>query len=528
LVTNRSEKKPKEYIVYKYSNKGKDRLREAVIMEGKPYFMAYVISDKGKDFLTSPPIIEEKTRILRPPHEEEYPYEPYEFENVEDPNRYLQRVKKDNIDSLYLEIRQFWLDFNDLDNNSIVLLSAYTLCSYFQDRFSTVFYLIIVGDNGTGKSVIGDTYESLAYRATVITDTTPAIWYRILGSIEHGQVTIVADEADNIGESDRIMSILKSGYDKNKKISRTDNESYKPEWFYPYCQKIIIAEKSPAEFKARGLLDRSFLIKTYKGFPKYDIKEIRNPQGNITRKQIFDQINDLRKRLLVYRLIHFKDPLPEIDIGLDGRNKELCKPILQFFYGLGASKEILAEIETALQSFIDIKNERKENSLEAMIYPEIVNAVSKHGNVITSSEIWHYITSTLEGDLDQKNVNVFNSADYGPVYRNSVIKMICDKFGAKIRHRKTGNELIFNTNYLVNMGKIYGQSKGIQTILVSEDGDSGDADDAFADTVISQKNQNDNPGTSNESLNFEIKNIQKNIISYQNESPESPESPESC
>jgi hypothetical protein len=32
--------------------------------------------------------------------------------------------------------------------------------------------------------------------------------------------------------------------------------------------------------------------------------------------------------MLVYRLVHFDDAILDIDIGLDGRDKELCKPLL--------------------------------------------------------------------------------------------------------------------------------------------------------------------------------------------------------
>ena len=44
--------------------------------------------------------------------------------------------------------------------------------------------------------------------------------------------------------------------------------------------------------------------------------------------------------MLIYRLIHFADPITDIDIGLQGRDKELCKPIIQLFYKTRAQNEI--------------------------------------------------------------------------------------------------------------------------------------------------------------------------------------------
>jgi len=91
------------------------------------------------------------------------------------------------------------------------------------------------------------------------------------------------------------MAMLKVGYQPNAKVPRMNNDNSKMEFFYPFCFKIMISEKSPNEDTARGVLDRSFKNKSYKGTPDFNIKEIRNPQGNIKRQKRFDEMNDLRK-----------------------------------------------------------------------------------------------------------------------------------------------------------------------------------------------------------------------------------------
>ena len=158
-----------------------------------------------------------------------------------------------------------------------------------------------------------------------------------------------------------------------------NNDLTKMEFFYPFCFKIMISEKSPNEDKARGVLDRSFKNMSYKGSPKYSIKEIRNPQGNAERQKLFDDMDHLRKLLLAYRLLHIKDPYIEIDTGLDGRDEELCKPLLQLFHTLGASEETQTEIKKTLQHFLDIKNDRKGDSLEGSVYPIVVDALTSLG-----------------------------------------------------------------------------------------------------------------------------------------------------
>ena len=472
---NQNGNTKKEEIAYKYSKKDKDELRESILIEGIPNFLKHgFIKESNKQFTKLEPSIEEATRIIRPPHLEEYPYEPYEFTHVSQPQYYLDKARKETVDSIYQKIKNKVSQFNDVDRDTIVLLSANILGSYFQDRFSTVHYLMIVGDNVTGKSAIGDTFESLGYRAVNMTDSTPATWFRVLGSVEYGQVTIIADEAEKIGDSVEVMSILKTGYQPKGKVFRMDTDNKKQQFFYPFCFKIIIAEKSPGETTAKGLLDRSFKIKTYKGFPQFDIKEVRNPQGNRKRQLQLDEINDLRKFFLMFKLLHFKDPLPEVDVGLDGRDKELCKPILQLFYGLGATPETLKEIETALQHFLDTKNERKKNSLEAVIYPIVMNAISTYGKEIETGQIWTSIMASLDGEGDPSKPSIFHSSEYGNIYRNTITKMICDKFGAEKRHKENGNVLIFN-DYIFKVGKLYGEPKNIFTMLKADAPDAPDA-----------------------------------------------------
>jgi len=365
--------------------------------------------------------------------------------------------------------------FNDIDTSSVNLLSANTIGSFFQDRFSTVHYIIIVGGNGTGKSALGDTFECLGYRVVNITNAREAFWYRVLGALEPGQVTIVAEEVDRLDENNQILNMLKTGYQPNAKVPRMNNDNDKMDYYYPYCFKILIAEKSPREDKARGLLDRTFKINSYKGVPKFKIKEIRNPQGNKTRQRILNEIMELRKIALIYKLIHYEVPLIEVDIGLDGRDEELCKPLLQLFFTLGASKETQKEIEETLQHFLNIKNRRKQNSKEALIYPIVENAISKYGLKMDVGVLWKEIIDSLEGQLDEKNPNIFHSADYPDFYRPTTIGLITDKFGAELDHKEKGNWIIFNPDIFVRMSKQFDNAKGIQTKVIPDSSDPSDS-----------------------------------------------------
>jgi len=174
----------------------------------------------------------------------------------------------------------------------------------------------------------------------------------------------------------------------------------------------------------------------------------------------------------------------EVDVGIDGRDEELCKPLLQLFHSLGASNELQKELEHTLQHFLSIKNKRKQNSKEALIYPIVANTISKYGLKINAGSIWQEITDSIEGQIDEKNPNIFHPADYPDFYRSSVIGMIVDKFGGELDHKEKGNLIIFNQDIFTRMGKQYDITKGIQTKLIP---DSSDPSVPLSDTPVSNR-----------------------------------------
>jgi hypothetical protein len=112
----------------------------------------------------------------------------------------LREANGESIDGLYQKIKSYARLFNDVEEHILNLLSADILGSYFQDRYSTVRYLFVLGENGTAKSAFGDTFECLGYRAVNITNASEAFWFRVFGTNEAGQVTVIAEEFDRIDE----------------------------------------------------------------------------------------------------------------------------------------------------------------------------------------------------------------------------------------------------------------------------------------------------------------------------------------
>lgn len=455
-----------------------------MILSGLPVFL----KSENREII-SVEEVEESSRIIKAPRAEEYPSEAYEFADMEEVLTFVKRAKDESIDSLYQRAKTIVKKYNDQDEDKQILIAVDIVGSYFQDRFSTTHYDIVIGDNGSGKSTVGDTFEAVGYRPVNMTDPTAANLFRLLGTIEPGQCTIIADEAEKIDQSSDMMSILKTGYHIKKKIARTNNNTWKQEFFFTYCFKMIIAEKSPSQSNAKGVLDRAFIITTYKGIPGYDIKEVLNPAGDKKRQQLLDELIDFRKLMLIYRLIHFADPIADIDIGLDGRDKELCKSVIQLFYGTKSQKEI----EAALQKFMDAKNQRKESTIEAALYPIIANLISQYGNELAASQVWESIKDQVEGTSPERKPNEYHTSDYGPIYRNTITNIMCDKFGAKRKHKETGNVIIFNLEKVTRAGKVYNTKVSIQTkILPLQDKPEGpEGSEGSMETAIDRNDKQD-------------------------------------
>jgi hypothetical protein len=480
------ENNGKEIVkIFKYSNSGKIPLHEAIILDGKPVFIKY---DKDDQRIETVDYVVETTRIIRAPPREEYPYTPYEFESIEELNHFIDKAKTITLDEIYIKCKTFFSKYVDQDDHIITILDADCILTYFQDLFPAIHYSEGIGDNDVGKSSIGYTFEYTAYRVVKGTSISGANYYRVLGTDEPGQCVIIEDEGDSISEDPDKVKILKSGYEYSGQVPKINMNSSNQEqkWFKTYCYKMILAEKSLSHYKAKGLVDRTFSFHCRPGKVKNSIKEVVSE--NISKSPIlqnqFKEIMNFRKLLLLYRLLHYRDPLPQIETGLKNRDNELCKPLLQLFYGTQALEEIIH----ALNEFVIQRKERKANSLEAALYPiikKIINSLKKDSLYnyqktipVSFSDIWNEITDEYEGmEGTIVNSNQYETLDYGILYKNALSKFISDKFGATIHRKSKGSVLTFDLEKLGRFEEIYGNNENstkskevsIDVKLVSEE-----------------------------------------------------------
>ncbi len=88
------------------------------MLAGVPVFVKYV--DDEMELVES---IEENSKIIKPPEAEEYQYEPYEFTNSEELEKFVNRARSLTIDSFFATAKQLVKKYNDQDTQIITLAS---------------------------------------------------------------------------------------------------------------------------------------------------------------------------------------------------------------------------------------------------------------------------------------------------------------------------------------------------------------------------------------------------------------------
>ena len=234
---------------------------------------------------------------------------------------------------------------------------------------------------------------------------------------------------------------------------------------------MIIAERSLDHYKAKGLMDRTFILHCKPGrINGYSIKQIlSNYAGggsNTRRRSLYQEFSDFRKTILCYRLVHYKEPIIDIETGLKNRDDEPCRPLLQLFHGT----EAISEIVDILGKFVTERKERKSNSVEAALYPILVGLISEYGYELSVGLIWSSLMLKLEGTFREDKPNQYETHDHGMMYKNTITKMIVDKFGSGRKKRKDGNVIIFDKEKLSRFVNAYDTSVNIQVNLIEDEG----------------------------------------------------------
>jgi hypothetical protein len=532
---NKSEDSKKEITVQRYTMVD-GSIAEAVIVGTKPKFAIPIpkvgFPDQISSILLYDSIDVDEYTIIKPPSLMAYINRPYIFKSEEQFEEFAENIKTKDLDALYKKVKSIWRKYVDADDFHISICAADTIFTYFQDKIGLTHYLYFVGGNTSGKSNNLTVLHFLAYRNMTDSGMTAANVYTYLGSGEEGLGTICEDEADNVDEDFDKMKVYKNGYTTGRPYHRTDTSVGRQQLkFNTFCFKAFAAEKLPDSVTARGFNQRIIEIPCVYGFPAYDISELVNPAGEEEFEDLLDELNTMRNALLVYRLLHFREKIPNIKLNIQNREKQLFKPILRVFQGA----KTLSELLPVISKYVNQRRESNANTLHAFLYELVTDLIKAQDTYELGSDlIWNTIKETLQGKEILSKPQSYDTVEFGIISQKGVIETLIQVFGAKAVKRHSGRTLIFDYSKLQRLSRIYKLSIDVRVMTPSSSDGEGVADVAHVADVGLDKHMNgqaiDNKIDGFEQLHDEtIENVE-NITSQQddtnaNSSVQAPQAP---
>jgi hypothetical protein len=476
--STKEESSVKEIFSQKYADN--DYLAEAILIGNKPYFAVSIkrsllsnseniidtvddnedisCNNNNNNYFPSIVLQEsiplDETTILKPTELISYLNKPCIFESKEDFYQYVENAKNHtDLFTLFKQVKSIWKKFLDADPFHISICAADTIFSYLQDKIGLTHYLFFIGNNGSGKSNNLVIFHYLGYRNMMSTDVTAANIYQYLGNLQEGQGTICKDEADNIDENTDKMRIYKNGYSSGFPVYRTDTTYGRKQYrFHTFCIKAFAAERTPDSIKAKGFNQRIIELHCSPGFPQYDISEVINPAGEEEHQLLLNELLETRKNLLVYKLLHFHDKLPDIQLNIENREKQLFKPIVRIFQN---SKQVLDELLPVISNYVSQKRESNADSLHSHIYQLIKKKIKdKNSTQLESAKIWDSVINELNGEVIK--AQTIQTADFGPVSQKQIIQILKDVFKAKPSKRHgNARSWVFDLKILDKLSRVY-------------------------------------------------------------------------
>ncbi len=355
-VKSDSAKTPKvvRHFIQKYHSASEgNELYEAVLIGKDAYFVCLNRDSETPrarfvNSFTIPSAVGNSVVELLPREDMTYLSKPYRFESMKEVDEYLLKASQLTLDDIYRSTKAIVRKYIAASDTHHTVLAADTVFTYFQDLFGQTHYVFFYGDNGTGKTINLLLLSQTGYRVMYDIDVTPANIYTYYGTVEEGQGRICEDEADDLDyKQQEKMKLYKKGYNAGGKVSRTDtggDSGRKQEGYYVYGFKAFTGEERLDPDYAKGFNERTFYLECQAGDPQYDLSEVVSPAGAEEFEYLLNELEDIYKTLLMFRLLHHTDKFPNVDVLVKNREKQLVKPLIRLFQ----NAQCQGEISTAL------------------------------------------------------------------------------------------------------------------------------------------------------------------------------------
>jgi len=422
---------------------------ESILVDGKPYFLCH---DTKSGEITTKTHLFYLDQMIKPLDPSQCGYITYNFTLDEIKQISTKKISKDILlDKIKEQICKY-IVLNDLD---LHLILGDVMLTYEQEQINTIHFLFVVGETESGKSTIAHFFKWLGYRCLYGEDIPNADIYNFLGTDEEGAGTIAEDEAQEIGVDREKIRTYKNSYSKGAlkpRIIQTMN-SKKQVYYKTFCFKVFAGERLPDD---KGFRERLAVVHMIEGSPQSNIKRLT--------KQEREQLLNLRKALLVYKVQNVTVLLPEVDSGLSQRDLELWEDFLRVLSGT----KYFDVAKKVVSYYTKQRHESIWNSIESRIFKLILCVIDRNFEV-RFEYFWYYLTNEqdeLSGHLEKET---FFPHDYAQkITRNFLADLFEGKFHTKRRQKYSTDDgkkhkvtvYQFDENVIKSLSKKYNVEHG--------------------------------------------------------------------
>jgi len=208
--------------------------------------------------------------------------------------------------------------------------------------------------------------------------------------------------------------------------------------------------------------------------------------------------------------------LPNIELSVENREKQLCKPLLRLFQN-SESKE---EIGIALADMIGQKRGLKRDTLEAKILDVVSRIISENQkeqeqrnvidntqllitkwqpNQIPTSHLFEQVAQELGGTYRRAGEDKsFETEEHGILSHTAISRICIDKFGAEAKRTNSTRFLEFNLKKLDKAKLAYIFPDKVEVVAKLQNGIVKKYDDATDDAEDDSVGQQKQPGGADE------------------------------
>ncbi len=364
-----------------------------------------------------------------------------------------------NIQNVYERVHGLISRYVDLRSEFVVLLSLFVLLSYFQNHFSWLPYIQIIGDVGSGKTVLASLLAILCFHGYLAVCVNGSDIFHLLKIYGKGNLTLFEDEIQGFEKDDDKVKIYKSGNYINGNVPRIFSKTNELIFYPTFCLKALIGEQHAQN---KGVIDRSIDVEMSKGTPKNSF------YGESLSEPFLNEVRSLKVDLLKLKLT----VKPQI-LHSTNRLENTLNPLRSMDNYLSCK----LDFENWCNSYIEFYEQKRKNTLEGALAEVIFSIIDRQDFLsdpllsalnIKFETIWNKLTKALDGTLDAFKTWIFHSNDFGDITKNQIGRKLNDVFHSNKKKKRFDEDVVcvheFDVETLLKVLSAYFTEDEVQLI----------------------------------------------------------------